>query len=627
VAHFRIYPRISVSFFAIFFILGCEGEESDQKEAKYVVHVGNQVEYVEVKENNVRTVQVKVLAFDSTAKPGVNVFFSVDDGTASIAESSVMTDVNGIAATTVTLSTASETVIIGAHVPGLQDSPLRFYFYMTETVPASIEIISGNFQEAPAHTTLDEELWIKVSDKFGNPVQHSQVVFTVESGGGDVLWNTSTTDQNGKAYNEFTVGGNDPVNVIAAKIGDVQTTFTQYTLVPVTLNEATSESGHVFLSWTKNTNPTFSDYTIYRSPDRVYNYQPIGQISDQEVTTFNDVTANIGEDYSYYVQVNTARDKNVKSNFKTGQRGEYIDLKSEYNARDIEISNDKATIYVADWMNKRILLIDTETFSRTDSISLSVAPNNISLSVDQTKLYVAVSGTSRFLVVDLATKSVLHDIDIGTELSSTSIAHVYQTADGILFASGYGGYIVRIDEDDNFTASRVASGLAFFSGVPHFIGDHGSFLYVGESHLSPNSLFKLDLSVADAPLILEDEHGTVGNIEYAVLSPDGQYIHCLSQILNTNDFNSEGELAGSVYGLQVSQLTDNLFACMYGGSFANPSKLSVINRTMLTIEKEIPIGFQSRQIFLSQDETFAFMISTPDSPLYRTRIYKINLTL
>jgi hypothetical protein len=616
-------------FLLFFAFSGCDDEEMDSldKAPQYLVAAGDQSLSVKAQDNNVQVIKVQVLTADSTAKAGVNVFFTVEEGTATLTEPSVLTGEDGIASVEVTLGSVAEQVTIRAHVPGLHGSPLYFNFYITEGEPASIEVISGNFQEAPGGTTLADELWVKVSDQFGNPARYAQVTFALATGTGNFLWNTTSTDSEGKAYNRFTVGSTDPLNIITVTAGGAQTEFTEYTLVPVTLNEATSAPDYVFLSWTQNVNPTFSDYTVYRSPSNTYNFQAIATITDPASNFFKDFTASTGKRYAYYVKVTTMQGNSVAGNQKSGERGEYIDLRGEWYASDIAINKDKSIIYVANRMDKNILLIDTETFMKKDSISLPLSPNRIALSADETKMYVTVYGAGRFLVVDLQSKTVIHDIDISTELNATSMGDIYQTADGQLFASGYEGYIVKIDEANNFSAKRVASGESFFAGMARFVGDHDNFLYAEESYLSPNSLFKLDLADPDVPIVLEDEHGSVGNTKNAVLAPDGQYIYSGGQILSTSDFNTEGEVPGSVYGIQVSQVTDHLFACVYGGSFENSSELNIINRTTLIIEKRIPLGFASEQIFLSHDDGFAFLVMKSEYPQYLTRIYKINLSL
>ncbi len=119
-----------------------------------------------------------------------------------------------------------------------------------------------------------------------------------------------------------------------------------------------------------------------------------------------------------------------------------------------------------------------------------------------------------------------------------------------VFASanpGSGGFawIAMIKRDQANAASRVASD-AIIRAAPAFArSPDGQFLYVGEVSFSPNSLYKLDLSTDAAPIVLEDDHGSVSGTDYMALSPDSSRIYLRSgQVLQTADFVQIG-LVGS----------------------------------------------------------------------------------
>ncbi len=73
-----------------------------------------------------------------------------------------------------------------------------------------------------------------------------------------------------------------------------------------------------------------------------------------------------------------------------------------------------------------------------------------------------------------------------------------------------------------------------------------AFAYVGEG-FSPNSLYKLDLSAATVPIVLEDIHGAVSGSQRADVSYDGSRIVLSSgQILDTATFAQVGTVTVGV---------------------------------------------------------------------------------
>jgi hypothetical protein len=81
--------------------------------------------------------------------------------------------------------------------------------------PASVVIISGNNQQAPATFSLPKPLAIQVNDINGQPVPGIAVTWTVTSGGGTLLVANSTTNQSGQSTNGWQLGNTGMQTVTA----------------------------------------------------------------------------------------------------------------------------------------------------------------------------------------------------------------------------------------------------------------------------------------------------------------------------------------------------------------------------------------------------------------------------
>jgi hypothetical protein len=89
-------------------------------------------------------------------------------------------------------------------------------------VGSDVEKLSGDLQSAVVANMLPEPLVVRVSDPGGGAVPGIEIFFTVVSGGGSVSVDSATTDANGQASTEFTLGTTaGAVHQVAASAGGV----------------------------------------------------------------------------------------------------------------------------------------------------------------------------------------------------------------------------------------------------------------------------------------------------------------------------------------------------------------------------------------------------------------------
>jgi hypothetical protein len=623
------YYSVVIVWACFSFLNGCTSEIELSNPIPFKIESFGESNYTESAQASItKKFQVIVLSKDAQPVPNVTVFFSLKVGSAVLSDSVILTNGEGIATVDVTTGPQAQTIQVEAFVPGLENPSLFFLLHIVSQMPAKILLVSGDQQEAAPQVPLNEYLMVKVVDEFDNPVKDVSVHFSIKSGNGSIDTGVSQfkTDQDGVAYATH-ITGTLPLGIIEASVGNGSVTFefNVFTLVPVTLNTVISTQYSTNLSWTKTVNTTFSQYGIFRSSVNSGYFTQIGSVNNPDVTEFADESGELGMAYVYYIRVITSKGNYINSNEKTGERGGVIDLKNESNIADIIISKDKSTIYVARRLTMDVLIITTDQFKKVDSINLQVAPQTLAVNTNGSKLYVGLYGLPQFKVIDLTTNSLIKEIDLSSVLASDAIYDIYVANNGQLFVSSYNGYVTKIDESDDYSVKRIASNRSFFSAAPTFVADYGNFLYMEESLLTPNSLFKIDMSATDAPIILEDDHGTVYGTRGSALSADGEVLYLTSrQLVSTNTIKPIDELNGSqLFSLEI--LDQKLYGCFYGGAFER-WQLDRINLSTQVVEKSIPIGFKVEKLFVAADQNSIYVVASPFAPYYTVRIYKVSIS-
>ncbi|MBA3319698.1 MAG: Ig-like domain-containing protein [Gemmatimonadales bacterium] len=90
-----------------------------------------------------------------------------------------------------------------------------------------LEVVQGNGQRGPTDSRLADPLIVQLVDESGDGVSGRAVVWVVSSGGGTVDPATSTTDAEGFASAEWTLGQSAGPNTVAAQVPGVgSVTFT-----------------------------------------------------------------------------------------------------------------------------------------------------------------------------------------------------------------------------------------------------------------------------------------------------------------------------------------------------------------------------------------------------------------
>ena len=193
----------------------------------------------------------------------------------------------------------------------------------------------------------------------------------------------------------------------------------------------------------------------------------------------------------------------------------------------------------------------TENMAVLAQIPTGFRPFRVALSVDQRYLFTTLGTSGSFTRYDRATGALpVQETVIATALDH---ANTYDIVAGIgsdVFvsaspsSSGF-AYIVRVDTTTGL-AARVASERIIRAEPVFAIDRAAGFLYVGEG-FSPNSLYKLDILNVSAPIVAEDQHGSVFGTSSIALNPSGtRLITGAGQLVRTSDITQAAYLGGGL---------------------------------------------------------------------------------
>ena len=145
---------------------------------------------------------VEVRDQNSNLMEGVTITFTVSAGGGSLSDTSVKTDANGLAQSTLTLGSSPGTTTVEASVEGLSQTVV---FNAEATLPppisTTLSIVSGGEQDGP--TDEADSFVVQVLDQDGNPLEDVTVTFTILGDDGSMSTTTVTPDENRRA--EFTL--------------------------------------------------------------------------------------------------------------------------------------------------------------------------------------------------------------------------------------------------------------------------------------------------------------------------------------------------------------------------------------------------------------------------------------
>ena len=233
------------------------------------------------------------------------------------------------------------------------------------------------------------------------------------------------------------------------------------------------------------------------------------------------------------------------------------------NGFDAALHEARNEIYVSIPSRSEIAVISLAELHIVDRLPMPGKPRGIDVSIDGTRLFAALHGSNAIAIVEIEQRTV-RSIDLGESIGDYATYDVVEGEPDRLFVSADEGHshIAQVLLDQNL-ASRVGDGRSFGPRPVWARSPDQLFVYVGTG-FSPNSLYKLSLQDPDAPIILEDDHSSVGGTYNLAINPSGTRIALgYGQVVRTDSFSTEGYVSkGRSVG---SDITDTLFVASSNG--------------------------------------------------------------
>ena len=159
--------------------------------------------------------------------PGVSIVWTAETGGGSVSEANTTTGADGRTSVIRILGSAAGQQTTSATATGLSGSPVIFTHTATAGSASRVEKISGDNQSANPGQQLAQPLVVQVLDGSNNPIPNRAVTWVIGDGGGSVDPANTTTDAQGNASTNWTLGSGIGANTVNAVVSGVGTaTFT-----------------------------------------------------------------------------------------------------------------------------------------------------------------------------------------------------------------------------------------------------------------------------------------------------------------------------------------------------------------------------------------------------------------
>ncbi len=178
---------------------------------------------------------VRVLDQNGDAMSGRTVTFSVNPSDGSLNPKNGTTDANGQTQTRLTLGNTPGTYTVTATVGSLTT---RWTATATAPLtPTRLVSVSGDGQTGTVGNALAAPLVVRVLDQHGNVLSGRTVTFSVNPSDGSLNPKSGTTDSQGQAQTELTLGSTQGTYTVTATVGTLTATWTATATArpPVTL--------------------------------------------------------------------------------------------------------------------------------------------------------------------------------------------------------------------------------------------------------------------------------------------------------------------------------------------------------------------------------------------------------
>ncbi len=259
-------------------------------------------------------------------------------------------------------------------------------------------------------------------------------------------------------------------------------------------------------------------------------------------------------------------------------------------------------LYVTDKANNKLITIDTnEDKILGAKLDIGSKPMDMAISEDNEYLYIALNGGSSIVIYELDSTRYVGSIQLEKPPADLSISgnHLYVT---------YGDN--QWDPSPSIidlTTNEIVGSLSTRGSTYEYamVRSHNNDVFIGETKLSPASLYKLKVEGTLATLQVEDQHGAIGsNLKDMEVTSNGDKVLLAArhpyyiQVLSTEDFRQLGQLDTGAYPNAISlDGNDEYVYATHGGNEVIEFDLNAYIKTQ---SFTIPIDRRSSESILDQ---------------------------
>ena len=228
----------------------------------------------------------------------------------------------------------------------------------------------------------------------------------------------------------------------------------------------------------------------------------------------------------YYGTV-SAIDTNTNTVIRTSAR---LVPSSEFYPGNLAVSRDGTGLYVANWLEGKIVVVDPGTLTPVGQpIVVPTGADVMTVSPDGRRLYIAHSGAQTMSVVDTVTRTVTATIPVG----SYDVTGMAINADGRLLyvADGYNNRVQVVDTVNNAVVGSITLGPPSYNSTPAGIAlsPDGRWAYVTDPDNSTVSVIDTtSRTVVGPPIVVGVPRYLASTVHWPTaiaVSPNGSRIY------------------------------------------------------------------------------------------------------
>lgn len=518
---------------------------------------------------------------------GLNMFFSSASGS-TLSEFAVLTNSGGEAQVYWSLGTQATTYV--AQITTTTGLKITALAYGKAGLPAQL-LFSNNTVTTRLGFEPEPALYAFVSDQYGNPCSNIEIAISV--------------DPLTSMYPQFTTSnsaGRAAVPITTQELGTYEMTASYGALITnatlssfygAELTFARSENETLELYWQEITAETLLGYKVYlfaSATSAIGSGQLLETLYTSSLTHYS---IDLTEVATSVIRLAAVYPNGIEILSNKAYAFKEFSLDLGASAFDFEFSPDKMLLYVSVPNLGKILVFETLNWQLVREYLTGSKPYGIALNQSGTKLYTALWGSGSVAEIDTISHAItVRILTVSLDNASTFDVVVDKNQKVYVSASPDSGgfaYIVKMDPASGYALTRVAGGRIIRARPTFLYQENSNALYLGEG-FSPNSLYKLDISQAAAPIVAEDDHGSVSGTGAMAIHPDGATIYTAAGIaIQTSTIDVVGS---HVAGFPLIDMAGEYLYVSSGGSYfwtfggaSGPTIYIVDTRTSL-IEKQ-----------------------------------------